>query len=127
MEDSEYGSDFEGSGADDGSEDEFDELVDEHEPLPELPNPAAMHVDPALLDPSRHVGFDPTIVHGKLENGLAYFVKQNANPQQRADLQLIMNVGSVDERDDEQGYAHFVEHLAFRGNAFFLACVGGDL
>jgi hypothetical protein len=117
MEDSDYCSDFEESGADDGSEDEFGELMEGQEPLPELPDPGAMHIDPALLDPTRHVGFDPAIVHGKLQNGLTYFVKKNANPQQRADLQLIMNVGSVDERDDEQGYAHFVEHLAFRGNA----------
>lgn len=42
-----------------------------------------------------------------------YYVKKCAKPQKRAALALAVNVGSAVERDDEQGVAHIVEHLAF--------------
>ncbi|MDR3020598.1 MAG: insulinase family protein [Treponema sp.] len=50
---------------------------------------------------------------GTLPNGLKYFIIENSLPENRAHLALLVNAGSVLERDDERGYAHFVEHLAF--------------
>ncbi|EKX39800.1 hypothetical protein GUITHDRAFT_143191 [Guillardia theta CCMP2712] len=62
---------------------------------------------------------DEECVHGRLGNGLTYYVRNNGKPEARAELRLIVKVGSVNEEDHEQGVAHMVEHLAFRGTAMF--------
>lgn len=54
--------------------------------------------------------------HGKLANGLTYYIQNNKKPEARAELRLVVNIGSVYEDDDEQGLAHMVEHLV--GSAF---------
>jgi len=56
---------------------------------------------------------------GKLPNGLRYYILENSLPENRAHIGLIVNAGSVLERDDERGFAHFVEHLAFVGTSRF--------
>jgi len=56
---------------------------------------------------------------GTLPNGLPYFIMENTLPADMAYVSLIVNAGSVLERDDERGLAHFVEHLAFNGTARF--------
>ena len=58
-------------------------------------------------------------ITGTLPNGLQYFILENRRPENRALLSLVVNAGSVVERDDERGFAHFVEHMAFRGTARF--------
>jgi zinc protease len=58
---------------------------------------------------------DPAIRWGRLDNGLRYAVRQNAEPAGRVFLILQVAAGSVHERDDQRGYAHFVEHMLFRG------------
>ncbi|MCL2444077.1 MAG: insulinase family protein, partial [Treponema sp.] len=50
---------------------------------------------------------------GTLPNGLRYYILENSFPENRAYAALVVNAGSVLERDDERGFAHFVEHLAF--------------
>lgn len=65
------------------------------------------------------VPVDPRITVGYLPNGLRYYVRTNARPYQRAELRLVVNVGSVVEDDDQRGLAHFVEHMAFNGSAHF--------
>ena len=62
---------------------------------------------------------DPAITHGKLDNGLRYFIRKNRRPENRADLRLVVNAGSVLEDDDQLGLAHFVEHMAFNGTKHF--------
>lgn len=62
---------------------------------------------------------DPRARSGTLSNGLRYYVRQNARPGKRAELRLVVNAGSVLERDDELGYAHFIEHMAFNGTTHF--------
>ncbi|NTW49211.1 MAG: insulinase family protein, partial [Chlorobiales bacterium] len=57
--------------------------------------------------------------HGKLDNGLSYYIRQNRKPEKRAELRLVVNAGSVLENDDQQGLAHFVEHMAFNGTEHF--------
>ncbi|HOE04722.1 MAG TPA: insulinase family protein [Bacteroidales bacterium] len=62
---------------------------------------------------------DPTVRTGVLDNGLTYYIKSNPTPQKRAELMLVVNAGSVLEDDDQQGLAHFVEHMAFNGTRNF--------
>lgn len=59
------------------------------------------------------VPLDPTLLHGFLPNGLAYYVRRNAKPEDRAALALVVNIGSFAEEEEERGVAHIVEHLAF--------------
>jgi zinc protease len=58
---------------------------------------------------------DPAIRWGRLDNGLRYAVRKNTEPAGRVYLILQVAVGAVHERDDQRGYAHFVEHMMFRG------------
>lgn len=58
---------------------------------------------------------DPRITIGKLENGLTYYILPHRRPEKRAQLWLAVNAGSTLEDDDQQGIAHFVEHMAFNG------------
>lgn len=70
----------------------------------------------ALTDP---LALDPKVAHGTLENGVQYFVRVNTEPENRAELRLVVNAGSILEDDDQQGLAHFVEHMAFNGTKNF--------
>jgi zinc protease len=63
--------------------------------------------------------FDSQIATGTLPNGLRYYIRRNNVPQNRAELRLVVNAGSVLEDDDQQGLAHFVEHMAFNGSKHF--------
>src|SRR5512133_3085036 len=62
---------------------------------------------------------DPEVVVGTLPNGLRYYVRANAKPARRAELRLVVKAGSVLEDDDQQGVAHFVEHMEFEGTRHF--------
>jgi zinc protease len=70
----------------------------------------------ALSDP---VPVDSAVVTGILENGLRYYVRASSEPENRAELRLAVNAGSVLEDDDQLGLAHFVEHMAFNGTRRF--------
>lgn len=65
------------------------------------------------------VPLDPQVRYGKLANGLTYYIRKNAKPEQRAEMRLVVNAGSVQEKDNQQGIAHFVEHMAFNGTTNF--------
>ncbi len=71
------------------------------------------------LSPNDHIPVDPAMTTGRLENGLYYFIKANQKPENRAELRLVVNAGSVLEDDDQQGLAHFAEHMAFNGTENF--------
>src|SRR6187431_1818073 len=62
---------------------------------------------------------DPKIRIGKLENGLTYYIRQNKKPEQKVELRLAINAGSILEDDDQQGLAHLNEHMAFNGTKNF--------
>ena len=62
---------------------------------------------------------DPEVVVGTLPNGLRYYVRANGKPARRAELRLVVKAGSVLEDDDQQGLAHFVEHMEFEGTRHF--------
>src|ERR1043166_574616 len=62
---------------------------------------------------------DPDALVGTLPNGLRYYVRANAKPAHRAELRLVVKAGSVLEDDDQQGLAHFVEHMEVEGTRHF--------
>ena len=71
------------------------------------------------MDYSKAIPFDPSVKTGKLENGLTYYIKKNAKPENKVDLRLVVNAGSILETDDQQGLAHFMEHMCFNGTKRF--------
>ena len=72
-----------------------------------------------LGKPDDPVPFMDKVQTGTLPNGLRYYILENPRPENRAFLTLAVNAGSVLEEDDEQGLAHFVEHMAFNGTRRF--------
>ena len=62
---------------------------------------------------------DPNVRIGKLENGLTYYIRHNDQPAQRAEFYLATNVGAFQEEDDQDGLAHFLEHMCFNGTKNF--------
>jgi zinc protease len=62
---------------------------------------------------------DPEIRTGRLDNGLTYFIRKNKEPEKRASFYIIQNVGAILENDDQNGLAHFLEHMAFNGTLHF--------
>ncbi len=67
---------------------------------------------------------DPKAQFGVLENGLRYVILPHDEPPGRASIRLYMDVGSLAEADDQQGMAHFLEHMAFNGSRHFK---GGEM
>ncbi len=68
---------------------------------------------------AQQVPFDQNVRRGKLENGLTYYIRHNEKPAQRANFYIAQKVGSILEEDDQQGLAHFLEHMAFNGTKNF--------
>lgn len=60
---------------------------------------------------------DRSWTFGTLDNGLRYAVKRNNVPAGQISVRVRIDAGALYERDDEQGFAHFIEHLAFRGSS----------
>ncbi|HEU0013004.1 MAG TPA: insulinase family protein [Longimicrobium sp.] len=88
-------------------------------PATREPGPAPAAGPPAPALPEVAVVGDTNVVIGRLENGLTYYVRRNAEPRARAELRLVVNVGSVVEDADQRGLAHFLEHMAFNGTRRF--------
>lgn len=74
---------------------------------------------PAGPAPDARLPDDTTVIRGRLWNGLRYYVRPNREPRARAELRLVVDVGSVLEDDDQRGLAHFTEHMAFNGTRRF--------
>ncbi len=62
---------------------------------------------------------DPEVVKGKLDNGMTYYIRHNAKPEGRAEFYLATNVGAIQETPDQDGLAHFLEHMCFNGTKNF--------
>jgi zinc protease len=62
---------------------------------------------------------DPLVRTGTLPNGMRYYVRKNMKPEHRMELRLALKAGSVLEDDDQQGLAHFCEHMQFNGTKHF--------
>lgn len=59
---------------------------------------------------------DPAVRFGRLPNGLRYAIQHNETPKDGVAMRLHIGAGSLQERDEERGLAHFLEHMAFRGS-----------
>ncbi len=62
---------------------------------------------------------DPAVKVGKLDNGMTYYIRHNAQPAQRAEFYLATDVGAFQEEDHQDGLAHFLEHMCFNGTKNF--------
>lgn len=62
---------------------------------------------------------DPAVRVGKLDNGLTYYIRHNEIPAGRAEFYLATNVGAIQETPDQDGLAHFLEHMCFNGTKNF--------
>jgi len=80
---------------------------------------AAVHAQTSAPDAETPLTPDPAVRIGTLPNGVTYFIRSNQRPLERAELRLVVNVGSILEDEDQLGLAHFVEHMAFNGTRRF--------
>ena len=62
---------------------------------------------------------DPAVAHGTLSNGFQYVLMKNTTPKDRVSIYLNIFAGSAHETDEEQGIAHFLEHMLFNGTEHF--------
>ena len=70
-------------------------------------------------DPMAPMTNDESVRTGVLENGMTYYIKSNQEPKERASFYIIQNVGALLEEDNQNGLAHFLEHMAFNGTEHF--------
>ena len=69
----------------------------------------------AQIDPSQPIPADKAIRQGVLPNGLTYYIRHNDKPKGMANFYIVHDVGAIQEGDNQQGLAHFLEHMAFNG------------
>lgn len=75
------------------------------------------HAQP--IDWNKVVKADTGVVIGKLPNGITYYLRHNEEPKDRATFFIIRDAGALLETDEENGLAHFLEHMAFNGSKNF--------
>ncbi len=71
------------------------------------------------LDMIKPIPVDENVKTGTLSNGMKYYIRKNAMPANRVELRLAVNAGSILEDENQQGLAHFTEHMAFNGTTNF--------
>ncbi len=70
-------------------------------------------------DLSAKLPTDPKVIKGKFANGLTYYIRPNNKPEQKVELRLMVQVGSIVEEENQRGLAHFMEHMNFNGTKNF--------
>ena len=70
-------------------------------------------------NPKNPIPTDPNVKTGKLDNGLTYYIQNNPKPENKVELRLVINAGSILEDEDQLGLAHFMEHMCFNGTKNF--------
>ena len=81
--------------------------------------PAVAAGDPDWLYRGSDIARDPAWTFGTLPNGLRYAVRRKALPVGQVSIRVRIDAGSLHEEDKERGWAHLVEHMAFRGSKSF--------
>ena len=82
-------------------------------------DPASIKVDTSpWLFKGSDIPPDPAWNFGTLPNGLRYAVRRNGVPPGQVAVRVRIDAGSLNETDDERGYAHLIEHLSFRGSRY---------
>ncbi len=69
----------------------------------------------AQLNPMEPIPADKEVRMGRLDNGLTYYIRHNEKPKGQASFYILHDVGAIQEADNQQGLAHFLEHMAFNG------------
>jgi zinc protease len=82
---------------------------------PAFAQPAPPQGDADWLYRGSDIARDPAWRFGTLPNGLHYAVRRNALPAGQVSIRIRIDAGSLHEADNERGWAHFVEHMMFRG------------
>ena len=72
-----------------------------------------------ILNPNTDVQIDPGIVYGVLPNGFQYILMKNSTPKDQVNIHLDVFAGSMQETNEQQGVAHFLEHMLFNGSEHF--------
>lgn len=72
-----------------------------------------------LFAQSSSIPMDTSVRFGKLKNGITYYIKSNDFHKGYADFQMFHAVGAIQEEDNQNGLAHFLEHMAFKGLKHF--------
>jgi zinc protease len=90
---------------------------------PEAPAPPANEPIKATPWPQEtsDIAADPKTVFGSLPNGMRYLIHPNSEPPKRVSLRMHISAGSLMEADDQQGLAHFLEHMVFNGTTNYKA------
>ena len=73
----------------------------------------------AAINLAEPIPVAPELKIGKLANGLTYYIQKNGKPEKHVELRLVVKAGSILEDDDQQGLAHFTEHMEFDGSRHF--------
>ncbi len=73
----------------------------------------------AIVLSAQDIPLNPRVLYGKMENGLTYYIQKNTLPKERAMFYLVVNAGAIDEEDNQNGLAHFCEHMSFNGTKNF--------
>ncbi len=71
---------------------------------------------PAWPQAKSDIPVDPAIRFGALPNGMRYAIWKNTTPKGEVSMRLRIGAGSLQESDAQQGLAHFLDHMAFRGS-----------
>lgn len=85
-----------------------------------VPQPRALQTgeETPWLYRGSDVPVDEEWLFGEMDNGLRYAVRRNGVPPGQVSIRVRVDAGSLHERDHEQGYAHFLEHLLFRESKY---------
>jgi zinc protease len=78
--------------------------------------PARHAAKPTWAFEASDLPVDPAFRFGKLANGMRYVIRKNSRPEGTALVRMEVEAGSLDEGENERGFAHFVEHMAFNGS-----------
>ena len=72
-----------------------------------------------MMAQQMELSIDEAVRIGKLDCGLTYYIRHNNYPEQRANFYIAQRVGAMQEEDNQNGLAHFLEHMAFNGSEHF--------
>lgn len=102
----------------------IEETLDTVSPISKLGNLSGSTIKTTTIEENasgmdKALPFDKNIRTGVLENGMTYYIRKNAKPENRIDMHLAVNAGSMQEEDNQRGLAHFVEHMCFNGTKHF--------
>ena len=72
--------------------------------------------DPVWAFEESDIPVDPGYRFGVLDNGMRYIIRSNDTPEGQGLVRMVVETGSIDETESEQGFAHFLEHMVFNGS-----------